>query len=426
MKREHFLKTIAAFAGGLTVVSCSPDLLEEIVIPEETALENLSIEEAQKWFNNVYLPKASILRVASDDKKHRRKAAWSRAKKPKNSKNKELGWVWVPIDYEDSARPGVVLYDEETKYRLELDKYFLQPVIEGLIVIKVKNENKAFLAQIAYDPFELEANEYKLEKDKFTGTLLRTDWNDILIDGTSYSKGKNVGSFINPENNAFKNARIENCTYYSVNYQTWYIDNGVFTVVAHTAWSTVCDGSGNGGWGDSGGGSGSSSGGTGGGAYYDPLVSSGGGGTGGWVYPTNMLYNFNLANAIATNGTDRLNMNVNVTRTLYVVSLATTITGWSLDKATALARCVGGNVNSYCPLASTLGKRIGVVGVLVSGTQLYMGIADNGWQWNQDGWNLAQLVLGGTALAAATILAAPWVAVVAGGISIGIAVYTRP
>ena len=49
--------------------------------------------------------------------------------KPKNKKNKEFGWVWAPVDYESPARPGVILYSEDTRYRLELGKYFLQPII---------------------------------------------------------------------------------------------------------------------------------------------------------------------------------------------------------------------------------------------------------------------------------------------------------
>lgn len=105
MKRERFLKTIAAFAGGLTVVSCSPDLLDEM-LPEAEAMENLSIGEAEKWFKDDYLPKASLLKVSGDGKSHSRKAAWDRAKKPKNAKNKDFAWVWVPLDYEGSARPG--------------------------------------------------------------------------------------------------------------------------------------------------------------------------------------------------------------------------------------------------------------------------------------------------------------------------------
>jgi hypothetical protein len=51
-------------------------------------------------------------------------------KRPKNDKEKDLGWVWVPMQYVGNERPGVVLYTEETKYKLELKEYFQQPIVQ--------------------------------------------------------------------------------------------------------------------------------------------------------------------------------------------------------------------------------------------------------------------------------------------------------
>jgi hypothetical protein len=407
-----------------------------MVAPE--APESISIEEAQKWFHDVYLPNIPLSKPAGAGKSHHRKAAWQRALKPKNAKNKEF--IWVPVDYEGAGRPGVILYDEDTLYRLELDKYFIQPILEGLIVLKAGQQVQAFLAQIAYDPFALAANGYKLEKSTFTGTLLRADWHDHLIDGTAFHKGEMVKGFVKapdgvvkPANATVKNARMSDCFYYYVEYQTTYVgDDGIVGVVGHQSWATVCDGSGNGGWGDGSGGFDSygdlGSGGsftygdTGGGTYYDPLLNSG---AGGWVYPTNILFNYDINKAIAADGTDRLNMNANLTKVLYAVGLGTSISGWSLDKATALARSIGASVDQFFPLASNTVRKIGAAGLIISGTQLYLGVSDNGFQWDEDGWNLAQ-----TALAIPGVLAisaaAPWVVVVTGAVSIGIAIYKAP
>src|SRR5690606_5006962 len=147
MKRDRFIKTLAALTGGLTVVGCSPDLIDEMAALDGTP-GDLDIGEAEKWFNGEYLSGFSHHQNERRGKTHRRNAAWKKAKKPKNNKNKEFGWVWVPLDYGGPDRPGVIMYDEDTRYRLELGKYFLQPIIEGIIVMKVGRENKAFLAQI--------------------------------------------------------------------------------------------------------------------------------------------------------------------------------------------------------------------------------------------------------------------------------------
>src|SRR5690606_29583780 len=123
-------------------------------------------------------------------------------KNPKTTKTKNLvgcGRPWIM-----RARPGrgVILYGEDTRYRLKLGKYFLQPIIEGIVVVKTGGENRAFLAQLACDPFALAANGHKLEKPTFTGTLLRADWDDNPIDGAVFEKGEMIRGFTNPANAA--------------------------------------------------------------------------------------------------------------------------------------------------------------------------------------------------------------------------------
>lgn len=259
MNRQEFLKTIALFTGGLTVVSCNPMLIDDMLAPGESP-EDLSISEAEKWFNEEYLPNTSKFRISNNGKSYKRKASWKRAQKPKNNENKEFGWVWTPLDYDDDARPGIIVYNEETSYKKDLGKYYLQPIIEGIVVIKVNNETKAFLAQLAYDPFELESNNFQLDKETFTGTLIRSDWNDNVIDGTTFVNGQIIQGFTNPNNASSnsivgeENARVSNCIHLTIDYTTWYIDeDDVFTLVGHTSWAVVCDESGNGGWGGGGG-----------------------------------------------------------------------------------------------------------------------------------------------------------------------------
>lgn len=393
----------------------------------------LSIGEAEKWFNEVYLPDTSKFRVSKDGKSYKRKASWSRAQKPKNENHTEFGWVWTPLDYDDDARPGIITYDDETSYRRDLGKYYLQPIIEGIVIIKVNNEKKAFLAQLAYDPFDLETNDFKLEKETFTGTLLRSDWNDNIIDGTTFVKGEKVQAFSNPDNpninnkSGKENARVSGCFYTSIEYTTWYVDeDGILTIVGHTNWAVVCDISGNGGWGGGGGVYVDSTGGTSsgggyngpGGAYYDPLLGSG---NGAWVMPSNMYYNFNLNNAINSPGSDRTAVNENLENALWGVGLATNISSWSIDKAVALAHSVGLNLREFFPMAVVAGRYIGVAGLAMSTRTLYIGLSD-GYTFDEDGWNIALTALSGTTVALTFVAASPWIAVAVGAVTITIAV----
>src|SRR5690554_1502108 len=141
MKRDQFIKTLATLTGGLTVVGCHPSLIDEIVAPDGTP-DDLSIGEAEKWFNGEYLARFSSFQNERRGNTHRRNATWKKAQKPRNRRNKDFGWVWVPLAYEGQARPAVILYDEDTLYRRELGKYFLQPIIEGIVVVKSGGENK--------------------------------------------------------------------------------------------------------------------------------------------------------------------------------------------------------------------------------------------------------------------------------------------
>ncbi|WP_026632535.1 hypothetical protein [Dyadobacter alkalitolerans] len=429
MDRKHFIKTFATMAGGLTLVNCSNDLITEMV--EETdLLEDISIEDAKLWFENDYLPQLRQSQRTSGDRIHKRKAAWDRAQKPQNKKKKE--YVWVPIDYEDEARPGIVVYDEETLFKKELSKYYLQPVIEGLIVIKVGKKNLAFLAQIAYDMQEVAANNFVIDKSKFTGTLLKVDWDDNLINGVTYEKGIPMKGFADV-NEKSSNERTQTCYYFlQGTMNTWYVNSyDELVIVVHNVWSGWCDGSGsatgNGGFGGFGGGS-TGGGGSGGdypgsGSYYDPYVHSDAGNIQ-YPPPLPQIYNFNVSNAIAAPGNDRLVMNNNLKETMFAINTVASIQGITWEKASALIKSIGGNINNYTPTIVIAGKTfnvisfsLGGVGLLTSIPSAYITLTDGQMNWADA--RAAVSVVATTA----SIFASGWVAVSLGTISLGIMIY---
>lgn len=445
MKRDRFIKTLAILTGGLTAVGCNPSLIDDMVAPDDT-LDDLSIDEAEKWFYSEYLSKFNDFQNEKRDKTHRRSAAWKKAKKPKTKKNTNFGWVWVPLDYTGNERPAVVIYDDETKYKVELSRYFQQPIIEGLVVMRVREVNTAFLGQIAYDPFALEANGYKLEKENFTGTLIRSDWNDVPLDGSTFVNGKMIAGFSN-QNTDFvdlrsEKARIESCSSLYVTYvtvTTAFLNNEYHTTIEnHNSWINVCvDGSGNGGWsgsgrcgdcpGDNNEGSYSEVGGGSGNishpyydgdGFYDPLVNSGAGISRG-IYPTNSYHNFNLEKAISVNGADRRDMNANLRNTLFATELSTGISTWSFAKADALARSAGLNLKRSFPLIFKGVTRIGYASAIYGAINAIIVVKEGGDLTKEE-----MIMLGaGVIVGAAAALTTGWIAVGLGAVSLGITIY---
>ncbi|RFS17257.1 hypothetical protein D0T08_05610 [Emticicia sp. C21] len=287
-------------------------------------------------------------------------------------------------------------------------------MVEFFIVYKEKNKVKYQLIQIAYDRFKINSNEPILRSSNFDGWILKADWNDTLQEGVLYKNGKPEQLF---NLNQASNAKVKQCNQVTITYQTVSGSScgpncAEITVTLHTVSELVCtnDTPSNGYPSDfgnytTGGNDGNST------TYY--FVQQ---------YP---LRSYNIQTAACRAGGDRGSFNSQVSDALYATGLATNITGWTLDKADALARATGGAVNDFFPLASAVGKSVGIAGVLIDGVQLYMGISEDGFQWNEDGWNLAQTALGVTGLVAAGVFAAPWVAVATGIVSIGIAVGTQ-
>ena len=74
-------------------------------------------------------------------------------------------------------------------------------------------------------------------------------------------------------------------------------------------------------------------------------------------------------------------------------------------------------------MAVVLAKRIRVVNAFYNSGQLLIGIAEDGFTWDEDGWNAVSAAIGISAVFA-TGAAAPWIAVGGGLVTVGIAVYT--
>ncbi len=355
-------------------------------------------------------PESSKSRIEGGKGRVKRNARWDAAKKEKTKQNME--YLWIPVEYEGEERPGVMLYDDKTEYRVALNQFYMQPIVEGLLVAKHKGEYIAQLYKIAYDPFVLDPENPKLEKETFTGTILLTDWNDVTLEGHICEQGKIVKSFA--EEGRSKNSRNLNiCDTTRVYYQTWYVSSdNAFTVVLSYIDYTVCTETGSS---DSG-------------LIIDPNVSSGSGG--GWGYPwgpnnsyvpNTSLLGFNPANALINNGHDRVNFNYNLNQALDATGLANNILGWSLDKADALSKSIGGTgLKNFSPVLTVGVRSLGYVNLLLAGRQVLMAITSDRDISHTDWLNIAGGVLGGVAF-----ILGGWVAVAAGGVSVGIAVYVQ-
>lgn len=119
------------------------------------------------------------------------------------------------------------------------------------------------------------------------------------------------------------------------------------------------------------------------------------------------------------NGHDRINFNYNLNQALDETGLANNILGWSLDKADALSKSVGGTgLKNFSPVLTVGTRLVGGVSLVLSGRQIYMAITNDGSMSQSDWLNVAGGVLG-----VAAVISGGWVAVAAGGVSIGIAVY---
>lgn len=419
MKRSDFLKTLGLFSGGIFTVSCSSDIFDDIV--DSGSKDNIDVEEAKAWFENKYLANPHSARTAFDPRKITRDLLW---KEGNNVQNKGNKFLWIPIKNDENEYPSILIYDEENKWKQEMGKYFSQPILEGLIIQKSDAGFSAFKAQLAYDPVSLASNGYVIDRQNFSGTLLKSDWNDNTINGVIYRKGQETRRFSTKKPND-ASSRIANCSVYQVQYQYGKVENGEYYHVLATNYFTYCTGSG-GGWWTSG--------------FFDPLAVGGGGGMSypstdpGAYLPLNSIYEFSVVNAIQASGTDRMKMNGNLDKVVNATGVATSILGFSFDKAEMMAKVMGLEIDRYIPLEfinATSNKKFGVfsgsLSIVSNGIATYSLavsiIEDGAWSWEDEGWNTVAVALGWGGFIGGIVFGSPWIAVATAAVTIGIFVY---
>ena len=141
------------------------------------------------------------------------------------------------------------------------------------------------------------------------------------------------------------------------------------------------------------------------------------GGGGGPVYVP-ITTNYNPRNAICNPGSsDRITMNQNLGTALTASSMGAGISGWTFDVADALIRAVGGSNINYNGVMNVGGKIFGHASFFIGAIPAVVGLFD-GDVTQLDMVNALGTVIGGTAL-----VVTGWPALVAGGISLGVAVY---
>lgn len=413
MDRSEFLKGVLALTGTAFVYGCK-DVADELSGSYSSPVS----KDAQDWFSNNYVKVFEGARTQGVSVT--RSLDWAKQKVVKSSKH---DFIWVPIEYAGNEKgTAILMWKEGEEYVQKLAQYLSWSIAEGFLIYRKPNgDYDGFLAQIAFDPLKNKPGS-TIDASKFTGLVINADWNEKILRSWRFLDGKLV-NYYNPDAKN-KGGRTQECITYYTQYST---ASGVpcgpscidVTYTLHSIPNTYCYGDYNssdqGGYTGSGGYSGN---GQSGGGYsppttpsYSPFV----------YYPINDLIN-NATSAARNEFMSRLN------NSLYATGMATSVLDFSLSKATAITQSLGLEAQTI-KIATDMSTKVPITGIqAVTGLGVFMssvtfaiGIADNGWQWEQDGVNALVLTLGVVGLAAGG-----WVAVVAGGISIAIAVYTHP
>jgi hypothetical protein len=388
--------------GGGVILSCKNDSFMSFLEPNASG--NLSIKEAQAWFTDYYLKKYESARKNSA-LSHKRVPNWKEAKEVKS--DRDISYILVPVNYEETGRPSFMAWNDETEFRTKIPQYFANPIFEALIIhTDDKGNTEAYLSQIAYDRFHLKDGIFNL--DTFTGGLLKSEWDDTLIEGRLYSNGKH-GLTLNPETSR---NRIADCDIY---YFTYYTYDGhscgtncyEFEITEHRTYFVSCSGSGGGG-----------------GGY--PYAAPGGGGFGGGSgeggfhipeFAPNTT-NFELKKAICNpGGIDRTTVNNNLATALNALGISAGVATLSNNMIEALVRSIGGTDQGVKIIQTVVGKTVGKVAFIWGGYEAFMGLVDGDITEN-DMLDVLEVVAG-----IGAVVAGGWLAVGYGTISLGIAIY---
>ena len=376
MKRNQFLKNTLAFTAGSILFSCKNEMVFNFLSLEST--DSSDINEAKDWFQNVYLKEFNNpnARIKGGDKKYKRVANWDKAKKNKDLKNQEC--ILVPIGYENADTPGFIIWDENTSYKQKMAKYYAQPILESLVVYKDKGKYYSFLVQISYDRFNLRKKGSVIDFDRLTGFMLKADWDDNIIDGAKLIDGKISGTF-----SSTKRARVSSCFSVSTHTTVSVTSCGpscydvTFTLNTGSSQMYCFD--------------------DGGGLYQSVLPPDLAAGGSGYNPTYDYVRRFNPKSAVCNpNSNDRATLNQNLNDAVNALGLTADISGFTWDKAEAIARSTGGNFDNYWPEVGVIGKRIGMVGIALDGYQVIVGITDGDFSWDMNGdlGNTLQLTLG--------------------------------
>ncbi|WP_353720318.1 hypothetical protein [Dyadobacter sp. 676] len=312
-------------------------------------------------------------------------------------------------------RPGALIVEENAPWKKELAQYLTQPVIEGMVVTKVKNKTEAYLVQLAYNHNKVRENGKRLDLSELDGVIIRADWDDTPSEIITFRNGRKIEIYA-PES---QNLRTSGCyviEYISQRVEVFVNPDGTYrwVVYLHKSYRYSCS---NGAAPGTSIGAGVS---TNGGPYY--------GGTGGVMDGTEtgtetyLRPNYQIGPALTSNGSQRALLNGRLADFLSATGTAVSILDWSIQKAEALANVVGAPLKTYFPEAVIFGKRVGLVGVVLDGREVFIAYSDAGLNWNNmSTWDQAKAIIWGVG-ATAFVFEFFWLGAAAATVSIGMGV----
>ena len=109
---------------------------------------------------------------------------------------------------------------------------------------------------------------------------------------------------------------------------------------------------------------------------------------------------------------------------MVLATFSGVLRGITVDGAQAIVWAIGADLKFVSLVVTVPGRSVAILGFGTSLGALYMGIAEDGFTLDKDGWNAAQTVLGGVGVILAFSTAAPIFAVAVGAVSLGIAIGT--
>lgn len=403
MNRSSFIKSIVSLTGTAFVYGCR-STVEDII---DTSYSSPTLEGAKQWFNSSYLrgyasglartKVASVTRILD----------WTNKQE---LKSKEHDFIWVPINYEGNEQGvSLLMWKEGEEYVSKLAKYLSWSISEGFLFYRKPNgEYDGFLAQIAFDPLKNKPG-IAIDPVHFTGMVINASWDEKILRSWRFLDGKMINHY-DHEKTTNVGGRTSQCTtYYSqystvtgsscgnncidVTYTLHYIPHTYCTSDFNTGSCTCYTGSGG----------------------YTPSSGSGYGGYNPPVPPGySSTYPYNKYNVFhVPNSPDRAEFNNRLAAAATAMGILSTTTSLSLDTATSLVTTLGMEFQQVKLVSNFSTFGLGAIGVVAGGASFAIGIMKDGWQAEEDGYNLALLAIG-----AVGVVGGGWIAVGAGVVSI--------